>query len=361
MGPPAVAIKARRDGKLTSFRIYPETLRAIVGDGSVEPPRINRGPFYRFQHRATERRLEAEGLKGVPQVLPKRRQFDPLSTFKILLVPEVLLTMIMASVPYVEFYCCLTIFSTVLKEKYGLSDLMVGLCYLPSGAGTIISTILNGKQVDYFYRREERRCGGDHRVCPNFRVELTRHRCLWPFITGFCLVAIAFGWAMEYKAPLAVVLILQFLIGCGTNFNSTVTIYGQDVLPARGGAVSASGNLVRCGLAAVGTATVQLMYKAMGVGWTFVLLSGICFAVLPLSFLVVAKGGKWRERRKEKQAEKERRKEEAQRAENAAGAAVSEVAESPDTLVQVTPRSSYEKKFPGAQETLAKKLSNRDI
>lgn len=336
-------------------------MRAIVGDGSVNPPRINRGPFYHFQHKVMEKRIESEGLRGVPQVLPKRRRFDPLSTFKILFVPEVLLTFIVSSIPYVEFYCCLTIFSTVLKEKYGLSDLMVGLCYLPSGAGTIISTILNGKQVDYFYRREEKRCGGDHRACPDFRVELTRHRCLWPFIIGFCITAIAFGWAMEYSAPLAVVLILQFLIGCGTNFNSTVTIYGQDVVPGRGGAVSASLNLVRCALAAVGTATVQLMYNAMGVGWTFVLLSGLSLAVLPLSFLVVAKGGKWREKRKAKQAAKERRKEEAERNENALEQVVSEIAESPDTLVQGTPRSSYEKRLSGPQELQPKKLPDGTV
>lgn len=342
-------------------RLYPETLRPIVGDGSVTPPRINRGPFYRYQHKIMEKRLETEGLKGVPQVLPKRRQFDPLSTFKILLVPEILLTFIVSSIPYVEFYCCLTIFSTVLKEKYGLNDLMVGLCYLPSGAGTIISTILNGKQVDYFYRREEKRCGGDHRVRPDFRVELTRHRCLWPFIIGFCLTAIAFGWAMEYTAPLAVVLVLQFLIGCGTNFNSTVTIYGQDVVPGRGGAVSASLNLVRCALAAVGTATVQLMYNAMGVGWTFVLLSGLSLVVLPLSFLVVARGGKWREKRKDRQAEKERKKAEAERTDNAIERVVSEVAESPDTLVQATPRSSYEKKILGTQEMQAKKLPEATV
>lgn len=304
-----------------------------------------------------EKRLESEGLKNVPQVLPEPRRFDPLSTFKILLVPEIFLTFIVSSIPYVEFYCCLTIFSTVLKDKYGLNDLMVGLCYLPSGAGTIISTILNGKQVDFFYRREEKRCGGDHRACPDFRVELTRHRCLWPFIIGFSLTAIAFGWAMEYSAPLAVVLILQFLIGCGTNFNTTVTIYGQDVVPGRGGAVSASLNLVRCALAAVGTATVQLMYNAMGIGWTFVLLSGISLILLPLSFFVVARGGKWRQRRKERKEERQRKKEAAERSQHAPDDTSSEIADSPDTLVPGTPNSSYYK-LPEMME--AKKLSDEE-
>lgn len=130
---------------------------------------------------------------------------------------------------------------------------MIGLCYLPGGAGTIISALLNGKQLDFYYQREERRAGGDHRKSDAFRLERTRIRCMYPFITVFCIAAIGLGWCLQMRAHLAATLIMQFLMGLGTGTVSTATIYGQDVLPGKGGAVSASLNLIRCAFGALGT------------------------------------------------------------------------------------------------------------
>lgn len=42
------------------------------------------------------------------------------------------------------------------------------------------------------------------------------------------------------------------------------------------------------------------MYNAMGAGWTFVLLSGICVAGMPLSFVVIRYGKTWRDAREER-------------------------------------------------------------
>lgn len=39
----------------------------------------------------------------------------------------------------------------------------------------------------------------------------------------------------------------------------------------------------------------QIIYQSLGAGWTFVLLSGICVAGLPLVFIVIRYGKKWRE------------------------------------------------------------------
>jgi hypothetical protein len=124
----------------------------------------------------------------------------------------------------------------------------------PSGAGSILTVFLNGRQLDYFYRKEERRVGGDYRKKPDeFRIDLTRIRCMFPFIITLALASIGVGWALHYKAPLAVTLILQFLVGLSTGTIGTATVYGQDLLPGKGGAVSASLNLVRCAFGALGT------------------------------------------------------------------------------------------------------------
>jgi len=141
------------------------------------------------------------------------RQYQPLSSFKILLTkPEITLMFIFTSLLYAEFYCILyesstppksrslmirTVLSTVLEDKYNLTELQIGLCYLyvphtyhsfggltrrPSGIGAILSSYLNGLQQDHYYRKEITRAGGDYRkVGEEFRLEWTRFRCLLPF------------------------------------------------------------------------------------------------------------------------------------------------------------------------------------
>jgi len=56
--------------------------------------------------------------------------------------------------------------------------------YRPSGIGSVVSSFINGRQLDYYYSKEEERVGGDYKKKPNeFRVELTRLRCLIPFLS----------------------------------------------------------------------------------------------------------------------------------------------------------------------------------
>lgn len=127
----------------------------------------------------------------------------------------------------------------------------------PSGAGTIITTFIVGRMLDYYYQREEARVGGDFRKHPDtFRLEWTRISCMYPFMGIFVLSAIALGWCLQVRAHLAATLIMQFLVGLGTGTVSMATVYGQDLLPGKGGAVSASLNLVRCAFGAIGTGTV---------------------------------------------------------------------------------------------------------
>jgi hypothetical protein len=56
-------------------------------------------------------------------------------------------------------------------------------------------------------------------------------------------------------------------------------------------------NLVRCVFAAVGTAVVQILYRAIGAGWTVTLFSGISILSAPLLWLVTVRGSRWREAR----------------------------------------------------------------
>lgn len=57
---------------------------------------------------------------------------------------------------------------------------------------------------------------------------------------------------------------------------------------------SASVNLVRCLLGAVGTSTIQLMIDAMGPGWSFTTLAGIIIVSAPLVYYQYRYGSRYR-------------------------------------------------------------------
>ncbi|EIW69113.1 hypothetical protein TREMEDRAFT_31494 [Tremella mesenterica DSM 1558] len=297
----------------------PETLRSLVGDGSIPPPALNCSPGVLLQRRrmqkanddlAPEEHIERPPRKKVslrltPSYCTPDIQYEPLSAFIILLTPEILLVFIFVSLLYVEFYNNLTVYSTALKDSYGLSELKIGLCYLPSGIGSVCSSLLNGRQIDYYYRREERRVGGDYRKKgEEFKIEYTRLRCIIPFMALFIVAATALGWCLEAKAPLAATLVVNFFVGLGTGTINTATVYGQDLKPGQGGAVSASLNLVRCLFGAVGTAVIQIIYRKINAGWTFVLFSGLCIAGIPIPFIAAHYGPSWRQCRAERSLRK---------------------------------------------------------
>ncbi|ORX37291.1 major facilitator superfamily domain-containing protein [Kockovaella imperatae] len=279
---------------------FPETLRSLVGDGSIPPPMSNMSPMMLYKHSKMKRDVKKRGEEWEHTDRPPRKPYQPLSAFLILLTPEVSLIFVYASLLYMQFYMILTLYSTALRDSYHLNDLKIGLAYLPNGFGTLIAAQLNGRQLDWMYRREVKRADGDYRKAgEDFRLELTRIRCLTPFVIVFLSASTAQGWTLQVKAPLAATLVLGFFTGLGTGTMSTATLYAQDLMPGKGGAASASFNLVRCLLGAVGTAIVQILYKALGAGWTLVLLTGICLIGTPIPVLVIRYARPWREKRRE--------------------------------------------------------------
>jgi hypothetical protein len=56
----------------------------------------------------------------------------------------------------------------------------------------------------------------------------------------FIVASTALGWCLEANAPLAATLVVNFFIGFGSGSINLATVYGQDLKPGNGGAVSAS-------------------------------------------------------------------------------------------------------------------------
>lgn len=56
----------------------------------------------------------------------------------------------------------------------------------------------------------------------------------------FVTACVSLGWCLEARAPLAATLVVNFFVGIGTSTINLATVYGQDLKPGQGGAVSAS-------------------------------------------------------------------------------------------------------------------------
>ena len=60
-------------------------------------------------------------------------------------------------------------------------------------------------------------------------------------------------------------------------------------------AAQASSNIVRCAFAAVAVSFLQDMIDAMGIGWTFTFMGGLCLMATGLFAVDYLKGTAWRQ------------------------------------------------------------------
>jgi len=68
--------------------------------------------------------------------------------------------------------------------------------------------------------------------------------------------------------------------------------------------VTACNNLIRCTLSAVIVSVIDLMMKAMGIGWTYVFLCGMVLPSIPLIYLSIHIGPRYRiKRQRRREAE----------------------------------------------------------
>ena len=61
-------------------------------------------------------------------------------------------------------------------------------------------------------------------------------------------------------------------------------------------------NIVRCSFGAACVSVIDLIFRAIGVEWTYVLLGGLCVVVGPFILIVIRMGPKWRAKRRAKLA-----------------------------------------------------------
>ncbi|KAI4958839.1 hypothetical protein J4E86_004447 [Alternaria arbusti] len=271
----------------------PETLRSIAGNGSIPVPRLQRAILPIVGQKATKEAFDPDS---------RAKAKHSVNPFVLFTYPDVIVLLTFTGLVYaVNYTITATISSAFAKIYPELSETVLGLCYLPVGAGMILGSTMTGKMLDWEYRRIKERCGD------NFTIEHARLRIMPFYLSLFIVCVIAWGWTIQAKAHIAVPLILGVMLGWTSIgiLNTTMTL-NIDILQSRSSGATACTNLVRCSLAAILVSIIDRMESAWGEGWTYTFWGGICCLLMPLMLLEIKMGPVWRRRREAKELEDEK-------------------------------------------------------
>lgn len=194
-------------------RFLPETLRRLVGDGSVVPSRLYR-PL-----------IPIVGKGRINYDAPKPPKVHLNNPLRLLFFPDVLNILIFNGVVYAIFYAVNTTISSFFASKYPfLNETEIGLCFLAIGAGCVVGGVTSGKMLDADYQRikkniaEKAKGDSEKHIRPedvtkdeNFPIERARLRMVPIFTAIFAVTCAGYGWSLQREVNIAVPLILQFI------------------------------------------------------------------------------------------------------------------------------------------------------
>jgi len=292
----------------------PETLRAMVGDGSIPPPRL----YYPLIPIIGRTRMNAGTQDSTPR--PERRPFS--NPFVLFTYPDITLLLIFNAVISAVYYGVTASISTLFVTYYPfLTETEVGVCFLAIGGGMLLGAIITGKVVDREYRRVKNRMiaaaekepDPEKRLKPedvtkeeHFPIEVARLRQMPVYLGMFAASCVGYSWALDKKANIAGPLILSFIIGYAAialmNVTQTLIV---DLVPGQSASVTACNNLIRCTFGAAMVSVINLILEALGVGWTYVLLAGISIFFSPFMLFTYFFGPKMRARRRARRLARE--------------------------------------------------------
>ena len=297
----------------------PETAKNVVGNGSLGAAKWWMRPWCNGTMHSVRRLRRKWGLKekgsvdasggrnaDEPCAGKKRfRFFDFLACLRIIFWKDSALILCMHGWFYLVDYSIQTAIPSMYQDVYHFNELLVGLSYLPRGAGVITGGYINGKMMDRKYRITAKEIGhtvdrvaGDD--LDHFPIEKARSRDSWHLFGTLSVVLVGYGWAIDKHAHVSIPLILQYVQGfLTTSLYTTFITLLVDVFPESPSTAAATASVMRCSFAASGIAALQPLLNVLGVGWYFTalaLVSSILGSVLLLA--IATHGRKWRSERR---------------------------------------------------------------
>jgi MFS family permease len=278
----------------------PETGRQVVGNGSIPPQGWNMTlrDYVRFRSHARDRTIAPKARK-IP--LP-----NPFHTLAVVLEKDMAMILFYNALLYIAFMVANSTLSSKFEEIYGYDQLTIGLCYLPIGGATMISSIGSGFMLDWNFRRIakklgvkiDRKRGNDLK---GFPIEKARVQLTYPMLVVGTIAYIGWAWALDRRAHVAVPLTMSFFIGLTvTGSFQIINVLIVDLYPEAPATATAANNLVRCSFGAVAMAVIEYMIQAMGTGWAFTFLALLFAAFSPTLWLIQRYGPEIRDKRMQK-------------------------------------------------------------
>ncbi|KAI2464900.1 MFS general substrate transporter [Annulohypoxylon bovei var. microspora] len=288
---------------LILFIFLPETGRNVVGNGSIPSPWWNMSLLaYIKQQRQRRQGLEPD----TETAKPSRRRPNPFASLKLLFEKQAAIILGFGSIIYGGYYMLLTTLSNELSSRFGFSSVIIGVCYLPLGVGSLSYRHTGGYLLDWNFRRHAKIAGitiskNRQQDLENLPIEKMRLQVSLPFVYLACAAVLGYSWAMQTKASLAGIEVCLFFCGwcisAVTNGMNTLMVDTHVESPAT--AVAAN-NLCRCLVGAGAAAVASPLIDRIGIGWTGVFVAGLWVLSSPLLWLLIAKGPKWRQPESEK-------------------------------------------------------------
>jgi MFS family permease len=229
--------------------ILPETCRKVVGNGSIPPQKWNLSLLSYLNLRTQRKAGSVDEKKPAATYKP---HIDLLNSVRILFDKESGLLLLYSGILFSGFYMVITAFPSQLQQNYDFDTLQIGLCYIPSGFGSLTAAFVIGRIQDWNFRRHARKLGmvidkKKQQDLVNFPIELSRIQVTMPLVACASVVIIEFGWVMEYRTslagPLIFLYISTFCLSGAFNGLSTLIV---DLNRASAGTATAAMNLARC-------------------------------------------------------------------------------------------------------------------
>lgn len=286
----------------------PETLRRIAGNGSIPLEGINCPLVSGHLHKHWKPRNPDPNLPRPGVTLGAI-----LSPLRFLFEKDVFVTLLFGGIVYAVWSMITSSTAALFQPRFRLTDLQVGLIFLPNGVACVSGSYVTGKLLDRDYRIVEDAYRAQHNLDPSvpldrrnladFPVSRARLRSSWYLIVLFVAAVAGYGFAvtsplLQQTKGIVLPLFLQFVIAFTATAvftqNSALMV---DLYPGASASATAVNNLMRCALGAAGVAGVQFIIDGIGAGVTFLMLAGVTTVMSPLMVLQWIYGESWRAER----------------------------------------------------------------
>ncbi|CAO3624160.1 unnamed protein product [Cunninghamella echinulata] len=306
----------------------PETLRSLVGNGSIYANPTPQQYILHFQQKNKKQTTDQEDTycmnkdvttdndvystsSTLQQQQKKKSRFcalpNPLTSLIYFKEKDACVVLLYNALQYAGFYCVLTSISPLFTKTYQLNEFHIGLCFLANGIGSCFGSFISGKLLNWNFVHIAKKMGlKDHEIkrgklLPDFPIEQSRMNLLWIYNLLFSVSMCLYGWFIHMKFPLPVVLLLQFILGsCSSATHNSTNTFLIDLFPNNSAAVVASNNIVRCILGGISVSLIGTGISNIGEGWLFTIMAIILFVSRLLILIELKFGAKWRMQRLER-------------------------------------------------------------